>query len=135
MRRAVWTLAAIGAAVAAPTASAAPALQAPNAQFQASGAGSVTATVHNPNTQKGTVCWAQDTDNNSTFGSGGSDSYAGPGQTITVSLRNLSGGQVHAQAFCAYHTPPLQSHDPTSSGPNTPVTVTGGAGFGTGSAG
>ncbi|WP_216903714.1 hypothetical protein [Nocardia alni] len=134
MRRAVWIFAAVGTA--APTASAAPALQAPNAQFQSSGSGSVTATVHNPNTQKGTVCWAQDTDNGSVFGSGGADSYAGPGQSITVSLRNLSGEQAHTQAFCGYHIPASgQSHDYSSSTPNTTVTVTGGGGLGTGSAG
>jgi|GEM_PF-6329657 len=133
MRRAVWILAAGTVALAVPaTASADPALWAPEVQFQASAPGTVTATVHNKNTQKGTVCWAIDTDNNATFGSGGSDSYAVPGQTITVSLRNLPSGPMHAQGICAYHLPPLSgSHDYTSTAPYPPatVTVTGGGGI------
>ncbi len=131
MRRAVWILAAGTVALAAPaSASAAPALAAPDVQFNASAPGTVTATVHNKNTQKGTVCWAVDTDNNATFGSGGSDSYAAPGQTITVSLRNLPGGPMHAEAICAYHLPPLGSHDYTSSAPYPPATVNVTAGAG-----
>ncbi|MBY8860741.1 hypothetical protein K7711_30005 [Nocardia sp. CA2R105] len=142
MRRPAWTRVAAAVAVATPAAfavlvmpaaSAAPALAAPDVQFTASGPGTVTATVHNKNTQQGTVCWATDTDNKTVFGSGGQDSYAGPGRTITVSIRNLPNGPIHAQAFCAYHTPPLGSHDYTSSTAPTTVTVTGGAP--TGSAG
>lgn len=124
MRRAVWILAAGTVALAVPaSASAAPALDAPDVQFSASAPGTVTATVHNKNTQKGTVCWAVDTDNKTTFGSGGSDSYASPGQTITVSLRNLPAGPTHAMAYCAYHLPPLGAHDPTSSAPYPPATI------------
>lgn len=142
MRRPAWTRAAAAvalatpmalAALAMPVASAAPALDAPDAQFSAPAAGTITATVHNRNTQQGTVCWATDTDTKTVFGSGGQDSYAGPGRTITVSIRNLPNGPVHVQAFCAYHTPPLGSHDYTSSTAPTTVTVTGGAP--TGSAG
>ncbi|WP_157120883.1 hypothetical protein [Nocardia miyunensis] len=136
MRRPAWTRAAATVALATPTAlaalvmpaaTAAPALAAPDARFNASAPGTVTATVHNKNTQQGTVCWATDTDSKTVFGSGGQDSYAGPGRTITVSIRNLPNGRIHAQAFCAYHTPPLGSHDYTSSTPPTTVTVTGGA--------
>jgi hypothetical protein len=131
MRRAVWILAAGTVALAAPgSASAAPALAAPDVQFTASGPGAITATVHNKNTQKGTVCWAVDADSNATFGSGGADSYAGPGQTIRVSLLNLPAGPVHAVAYCAYHTPPLGSHDYTSSAPTPPATINVTAGGG-----
>jgi hypothetical protein len=118
-----------------PVASAAPALAAPDVQFTASGPGTVTATVHNRNTQQGTVCWATDTDNHVIFGSGGQDSFAGPGRTITVSILNLPNGPMHAEGFCAYHTPPLGSHDYTSSAPYPPATVVVTGGAPTGSAG
>ncbi|MBF6350536.1 MULTISPECIES: hypothetical protein [Nocardia] len=78
-------------------------LKAPEVTFAGTAPGTVTATLHNPNT--GGQCWAEagigPENNHRFFGNSQPESLANPGQTVTTTLEGLeSGTTITARGGC-----------------------------------
>jgi hypothetical protein len=100
-------------------------LQTPVVQFQGTGPGTVTATIHNPNDRG--VCWALadiGAEFGTIFGGDRPESPAGPGATIKASLQGLPAGTIQTTGICGFRYP-VQDGDYTWSLPPITVNVPG----------